>query len=60
MLRSSGFSLIIWGKNRKMKQVMHGKTDNILVIKKNKIFQNFPKNFIATRYHSLSNTKKPA
>ena len=40
-------------KITKMKKVMHGKTDNISIIKKSKIFNKLPKTFIATRYHSL-------
>ena len=37
----------------KMKKVMHGKTDNIIILKKSNIIKNVPNNFIATRYHSL-------
>ena len=57
-LGHQALALSFGAKIEKMKQVMHGKTDDILVIKKNKIFQNFPKNFIATRYHSLEVTQK--
>ena len=42
----------------KMKKVMHGKTDEISIIKKNKIFKSFPKSFLATRYHSLKVSNK--
>ena len=37
----------------KMKKVMHGKTDNITILKNSNIIKNIPNNFIATRYHSL-------
>ena len=43
---------------KKMKKVMHGKTDNVIIIKRNEIFKNFPNNFLATRYHSLEVVKK--
>ena len=43
---------------KKMKKVVHGKTDKISIIKKNKIFKNFPDNFTATRYHSLEVVRK--
>ncbi len=43
---------------KKMKKVMHGKTDEVFIIKKDKLFRNFPKNFTATRYHSLEVTQK--
>ena len=42
----------------KMKKVMHGKTDTITILKKNKIVNNIPNNFIATRYHSLEISSK--
>ena len=42
----------------KMKKVMHGKTDNITILKKSNIIKNIPNNFIATRYHSLEISKK--
>ena len=45
-------------KINKMKKVMHGKTDKIFVIKKKKIFEKFPINFFATRYHSLEVSNK--
>ena len=40
-------------KITKMKKVIHGKTDEISIIKNSKIFKNIPKSFLATRYHSL-------
>ena len=42
----------------KMKKVMHGKTDNITILKNSNITKNIPNNFIATRYHSLEISKK--
>ena len=42
----------------KMKKVMHGKTDNITILKNSNIIKNIPSNFIATRYHSLEISKK--
>ena len=45
-------------KIAKMSKVMHGKTDKISIIKKSKIFNNLPKNFLATRYHSLEVVNK--
>ncbi len=39
------------------KKLMHGKTSNI-ISKKTGILKNLPKNFIATRYHSLIIDKK--
>ena len=42
----------------KMKKVMHGKTDNITILKKSNITKNIPNNFIATRYHSLEISNK--
>ena len=42
----------------KMKKVMHGKTDNITILKKSNIIKNIPNNFIATRYHSLEISNK--
>ena len=42
----------------KMKKVMHGKTDEIYIIKRGKIFKKFPRNFQATRYHSLQVLRK--
>ena len=42
----------------KMKKVMHGKTDNITILKNSNIIKNIPNNFIATRYHSLEISKK--
>lgn len=44
-------------KISKMKNVMHGRTDNILRTKNTLIFKNIPKSFIATRYHSLEVSK---
>ena len=35
------------------KNMMHGKTSMINVLKQERIFENIPNNFIATRYHSL-------
>ena len=46
------------GKIVRMKKVMHGRTDNIKIIKKNIIFNQINTNFIATRYHSLEVQKK--
>lgn len=40
------------------KNMMHGKTSKINVIKDTKIFENIPKQFIQTRYHSLIVEKK--
>ena len=42
----------------KMKKVMHGKTDNITILKSSNIIKNIPNNFIATRYHSLEISSK--
>ena len=42
----------------KMKKVMHGKTDNIIILKNSNIIKNIPNNFIATRYHSLEISNK--
>ena len=42
----------------KMKKVMHGKTDNITILKNSNITKNIPNNFIATRYHSLEISNK--
>ena len=42
----------------KMKKVMHGKTDNITILKNSDIINNIPNNFIATRYHSLEISNK--
>lgn len=42
----------------KMKKVMHGKTDNITILKNSDIIKNIPNNFIATRYHSLEVSNK--
>ena len=42
----------------KMKKVMHGKTDNITILKNSDIIKNIPNNFIATRYHSLEISNK--
>ena len=42
----------------KMKKVMHGKTDNITILKNSNIVKNIPNNFIATRYHSLEISNK--
>ena len=42
----------------KMKKVMHGKTDNITILKNSNIIKNIPNNFIATRYHSLEISTK--
>ena len=40
-----------------MKKVMHGKTDNVIIIKRNELFKTFLIIF-ATRYHSLEVVKK--
>ena len=42
----------------KMKKVMHGKTDNITILKNSNITKNIPNDFIATRYHSLEISHK--
>ena len=42
----------------KMKKVMHGKTDNITILKNSNIIKNIPNDFIATRYHSLEISRK--
>ena len=42
----------------KMKKVMHGKTDNITILKNSNIIKHIPNNFIATRYHSLEISSK--
>ena len=42
----------------KMKKVMHGKTDNITILKNSNIIKNIPNNLIATRYHSLEISNK--
>ncbi len=42
----------------KMKKVIHGKTDNITITRRNHIFKNVPNEFKATRYHSLEIDKK--
>ena len=42
----------------KMKKVMHGKTDNITILKNSNIIKNIPNNFIATRYLSLEISNK--
>ncbi len=42
----------------KAKKVMHGRTDQIKIIKRSKLFNSIPKSFIATRYHSLIIYKK--
>ena len=34
------------------------KTDNVVIIKRNELFKNFPNNFLATRYHSLEVVRK--
>ena len=39
-------------------KVIHGKTDTVLITKKNKIFESFPNQFLATRYHSLEVERK--
>ena len=41
-----------------MIKVIHGKTDSVIIIKRNKIFNNFPNYFLATRYHSLEVVEK--
>ena len=40
-------------KIEKMKNIMHGRTDNILKKKNSIIFKDLPNSFVATRYHSL-------
>ncbi len=61
-LGHQALALSFGGNIAKMKQVMHGKTDDISIIKKDKIFKNFPEHFTATRYHSLEvvNKKLPS
>ena len=45
-------------KISKMHNVMHGRTDRIIKKKNISLFKNIPKQFIATRYHSLEVDKK--
>ena len=45
------------GEIIRAKNMMHGKTSQINVIKHNDIFRNLPENFRATRYHSLTVNK---
>jgi anthranilate synthase component 2 len=45
------------GEIIKAKNMMHGKTSKINIIKHNDIFKNLPDNFRATRYHSLTINK---
>lgn len=42
------------GEIIRAKNLMHGKTSKIDVLAESKIFKDIPKEFIATRYHSLS------
>ena len=41
------------GTVRKTPNVMHGKTSNIHITHSSKLYKGFPKQFTATRYHSL-------
>tara|TARA_Y100000389_G_scaffold177602_1_gene190012 strand:- start:58 stop:588 length:531 start_codon:yes stop_codon:yes gene_type:complete len=42
----------------KMKNVMHGRTDTMKLIKKNSLLKKIPDTFTATRYHSLEISNK--
>ena len=57
-LGHQALALSFGAKISKMKKVMHGKTDKVFLIKNNKLFNGFPQNFIATRYHSLEIVNK--
>ncbi|WP_200763845.1 anthranilate synthase component II [Nitrosophilus alvini] len=46
------------GEIIRAKNLMHGKTSVIEVVKHTPIFKNLPKEFVATRYHSLVVNKK--
>ena len=46
------------GEVIRAKNMMHGKTSQMNIIKKNDIFKNLPDNFRATRYHSLTVNKE--
>jgi len=46
------------GEIIRAKNLMHGKTSRIKVVKATKVFQNLPQEFTATRYHSLVVNKK--
>ena len=56
-LGHQALALAFGAKIRKLKKVMHGKTDKVFIVKKSKIFAGFPNDFIATRYHSLEVVK---
>ena len=43
---------------KKLKKPVHGKLSEIITIRKNKLFNNMPQKFLATRYHSLYVDKK--
>ncbi len=45
---------VFGGNVIKAKNMMHGKTSKIKVVKDTKIFENLPKEFTQTRYHSLT------
>jgi len=45
-------------KISRMKSVMHGRTDRIIIKKKISLFKNLPAEFTATRYHSLEVNKE--
>jgi anthranilate synthase component 2 len=45
------------GEIIRAKNMMHGKTSQINILKHNDIFKNIPDNFRATRYHSLTVNK---
>jgi anthranilate synthase component 2 len=44
---------VFGGNVVRAKNMMHGKTSSIKVVKDTKIFEGLPNNFIQTRYHSL-------
>jgi anthranilate synthase component 2 len=44
---------VFGGEVIRAKNMMHGKTSKIRVVKETKIFEGLPKEFVQTRYHSL-------
>ena len=44
---------VFGGKIVRAKNMMHGKTSKIKIVENNSMFDNLPKEFIQTRYHSL-------
>ena len=46
------------GEIIRAKNMMHGKTSQMNIVKHNEIFKNLPNNFRATRYHSLTVKKE--